>query len=172
MLFRSGEYSETKDKPYMYLFAYPSAGGLMPLDSYVFINNVKDIASGIYYYDPIRHFLKVIKKDFQPNNFKKLTLSYSLSEKAAFVIYILGTINLTGYKYGDRGYRFMQLEAGHLAQNFYLTSTAIGAGAVASGGFLDTEILELLDLNNGDTFVLYEIIIGKPNTETDYRFMP
>lgn len=77
--------------------------------------NVKDIASGIYYYDSIRHFLKVIKKDFQPNNFKKLTLSYSLSEKAAFVIYILGIINLTGYKYGDRGYRFMQLEAGHLA---------------------------------------------------------
>lgn len=168
----TGEYSETKDKPHMYLFAYPSAGRLMPLDSYVFINNVKDIASGIYYYDPIRHFLKVIKKDFQPNNFKELTLSYSLSEKAAFVIYILGTINLTGYKYGDRGYRFMLLEAGHLAQNLYLVSTAIGAGAVASGGFLDGEIIDILDLDKADTFVLYEVIIGKPNTETDYRFMP
>lgn len=168
----TGEYSETKDKPHRYLFAYPSAGGLMPLDSYIFINNVKDIDSGIYYYDPISHFLKVIKKDFQSNDFKKVTLSYDLSEQAAFVIYIVGRINLTGYKYGDRGYRFMQLEAGHLAQNLYLTTTAIGAGAVASGGFLDGDILELLDLNNADTFVLYEIIIGKPNENVDCRFLP
>lgn len=168
----TGEYFQTEDKPHMYLFAYPSAGGLMPLDSYIFISNVKDINSGIYYYDPIRHILKVIKEGFKPNDFKKTTLSFNLSMQAAFVVYILGTTCLTGYKYSDRGYRFMQLEAGHLAQNFYLTSTAIGSGAVASGGFLDVEILELLKLNDEYTFVLYEIIIGKPNKLSDYRFLP
>jgi SagB-type dehydrogenase family enzyme len=127
---------------------------------------------GIYYYDPIRHFLKVIKKGFKSNDFKKVTISFNLSEQAAFVIYILGNMRLTGYKYGDRGYRFMLLEAGHLAQNLYLTSTAIGAGAVASGGFLDVEILEILDLDDTDMLVLYEIVIGNPNMDTDCRFLP
>lgn len=116
--------------------------------------------------------MKVITRDFKVSDFSKITLSYELDMQAAFVVYILGTLNLTGYKYGDRGYRFMLMEAGHLAQNFYLTSTAIGAGVVASGGFLDGEILDLLGLYNTDTFVLYEIIIGKPNANTDYRFLP
>lgn len=58
----------------------------------------------------------------------------------------------------------------NLAQNLYLTSTAIGAGAVASGGFLDREILEFLDLEDSDMFVMYEVIVGKPDYNTNYLF--
>ncbi|MBU3228917.1 SagB/ThcOx family dehydrogenase [Clostridium algidicarnis] len=166
----TGKYDKTDDKTYKCLFAYPSAGALMPLDSYILINNVKDINPGIYYYDPIKHVLKFIK-GIEWNELPKITFSYNLSKQAAFVIYILGSMRLTGYKYGDRGYRFMLLEAGHLAQNIYLTSTGIGGGAVASGGFLDVEVLELLDLNDKDMFVLYEMIIGKPDLNIDYRFV-
>lgn len=168
----TGEYLETKDKTHINLFAYPSAGGLMPLDSYILIKNVIDIAQGIYYYDPIKNVLRLIKEKTDSNEFPQLTLLTKLGIKPAFVVYICGTMKFTGYKYGDRGYRFMNLEAGHLAQNLYLTSTAIGAGAVASGGFLDVEILELLGLNDNDNFVLYEIQIGKPNLTIDPRFLP
>lgn len=134
----TGEYRQTEGKPQMNLYAYPSAGGLRPLHMYVFITNVDNINSGIYYYNPIENSLKVIKYGFTSNDFEKITGSANLAHNSSFVIYILGTPYFTGYKYGDRGYRFMLLEAGHLTQNLYLTSTAIGgAGAVASGGFLD-----------------------------------
>lgn len=166
----TGEYRQTEGKPQMNLYAYPSAGGLRPLHMYVFITNVDNINSGIYYYNPIENSLKVIKYGFTSNDFKEITGSANLAHNASFVIYILGMVYLTGYKYGDRGYRFMLLEAGHLAQNLYLTSTAIGAGAVASGGFLDGEILELLNLGDTDMFVLYEVIVGKPDYSTNYLF--
>lgn len=166
----TGEYQQIEGKPHMNLYAYPSAGGLNPSQMYVFITNVDNINPGIYYYNPLENNLKVIKNGFTSNDFKKITGSANLAQNASFVIYILGTAYLTGYKYGDRGYRFMTLEAGHLAQNLYLTSTAIGAGAVASGGFLDREILEFLDLEDSDMFVMYEVIVGKPDYNTNYLF--
>lgn len=166
----TGEYEQREGKPHMKLYAYPSAGGLKPLHMYVFISNVDNISPGIYYYNPIENSLKVIEEDLRNSDFKKITLSYHLRLNASFVIYILGNLYLTGYKYGDRGYRFMTLEAGHLAQNLYLTSTAIGAGAVASGGFLDRDILELLNLEDSDMFVMYEVIVGKPDYNTNYLF--
>lgn len=168
----TGEYIETKNYPHIDLKAYPSAGGLYPLDLYILINNVQEIDKGIYYYDESNNSLKLVVKNFDSSRFHEITLSYNLSTEAAFTVYILGELKLTGYKYGDRAYRFMNLEAGHIAQNLYLASTAIGAGAVASGGFLDEEILKLIALNNKDIFVLYEIIIGKPNLNVDYRFLP
>jgi len=168
----TGEYEATEDQHSMYLYAYPSAGGLMPLDLYILIKNVENIDQGIYYYNPIKHCLKSIQNFSLKSDLPIVTLCENLSKQAALSIYILGSMYLTGYKYGDRGYKFMLLEAGHVAQNFYLTSTAIGVGAVASGGFLDEEILELLGLEESENFVLYELIIGKPNLNTDYRFSP
>jgi len=166
-----GKYEPFQNKPKCNLFAFPSAGGLVPTDIYFFVTNVEGLDSGIYYYNPYEHNLKIIDKGFSPQDYRKITGSYNLAVNSSFVVYILGDMELTGYKYGDRGYRFMNLEAGHLAQNLYLTSTAIGAGAVASGGFLDKEILEMLKLRDVGIFVLYEIIIGKPDLRVDYRFL-
>lgn len=166
----TGEYEESEHKPRLYLFAYPSAGGLMPLNSFIFINNVDNIERGIYYYDPVRHSLRVIKNFCSDDDHIKCTMSKELAQKASFIVYITGSLDLTGYKYSNRAYRFIMLEAGHLAQNLYLTSTAIGLGAVASGGFLDYELKEAVSLE--EDYVLYEVFVGRPNKEAkDCRFL-
>ena len=48
------------------------------------------------------------------------------------------------WKYGQRGYRYVWIEAGHLAQNLYLVSGALGLASVALGGFFDDEADALL----------------------------
>ncbi len=63
---------------------------------------------------------------------------------------------------GERGCRFALLEAGHIAQNILLATTALDLGAVAVGGFIDDEVNEILDIDGVDEFSIYLIAIGYP----------
>ena len=71
------------------------------------------------------------------------------------------------FKYQDRGYRFLNLEAGHVAQSLCLVAEGVEVGSVASGGFLDLDFLDFLKSRDiKDSFfdngiLLYEIFFGK-----------
>jgi len=68
------------------------------------------------------------------------------------------------WKYGQRGYRYVWLDAGHLAQNLYLVADALGLGPVAIGAFFDEELNELLRLPR-DEEAAYLVCIGHPKPE-------
>ena len=63
-------------------------------------------------------------------------------------------------KYGDRGYRHVLAEAGHLAQNLYLISSALGLSCCAMGGYYDEEINNLLDIDGVGESIVYILAIG------------
>ena len=42
------------------------------------------------------------------------------------------------WRYGERGYRYLLLDAGHVCQNLYLAAEAIGCGTCAIGAFMKT----------------------------------
>jgi SagB-type dehydrogenase family enzyme len=69
--------------------------------------------------------------------------------------------NRTKIKYGERGYRYILLDAGYIGENIYLVSNAMGLGVVSIGGFIDDDINELLDINGVDEAVIYIFAIGK-----------
>lgn len=152
---------ENIDGKKIYFYMYPSAGGLNPLRIYIGINTVKSINKGIYLYNPYNNCLIEIKKEFEESEYKYITQSHSLSKNSNFSIHIVGNMDLTGYKYGDRAYRFMNLEAGHAAQNLYLVLQAFDLSTVASGGFMDANFFEYLGLNESDNFLLYELFVGE-----------
>jgi SagB-type dehydrogenase family enzyme len=64
-------------------------------------------------------------------------------------------------KYGDRGYRFLLLEAGHLMQNLCLVSASLGLATVPLGGYLEREIARAFSLPATD-LVLYLAVCGFP----------
>jgi SagB-type dehydrogenase family enzyme len=64
-------------------------------------------------------------------------------------------------RYSVRGERYVYMEAGHAGQNAYLQATALGLGTVAIGAFHDTEVRELLQLDN-NAKPLYIMPLGKP----------
>lgn len=166
----NGVYEKTDTKPRVNLLPYPVAGAIQAVDVFIAVTNVDGLKNGLYYYEPLKHCLRLVKDGFKVEEYKTLTVSYSLAVQSSFTVYLAANINLKGYKYGDRAYRFATLEAGHMAQNLYLTGTALDIGIVASGGFMDGEIYELIKLLNEDYFVLYELFGGNPDYTVDCRF--
>ncbi len=65
------------------------------------------------------------------------------------------------WKYSERGFRFLHLDAGHVCQNLYLAAEAISGGVCAIGGFNDADINSVLGLDGENHFVIYVATVGK-----------
>ena len=140
---------------------YPSAGARYPLEVYPLIFNCKGLAKGLYHYNVKDNSLELLlKKDL--SNWLKNALGGEEWPLGSSVIIIITTVlGRTTVKYGDRGYRYSLIEAGHMAQNLHLLSTELRLGSCAMGGFLDKEFDKLLDITMQKEFTLYLISIGK-----------
>jgi SagB-type dehydrogenase family enzyme len=80
----------------------------------------------------------------------------------AAAIFVLTGVSLKSrLKYGERGYRFMLLKAGHIAQNLLLTAAALELGALPVGGFIDDEMDRLLGIDGLNEVSLYLVAIGR-----------
>ena len=64
-------------------------------------------------------------------------------------------------KYGERGYRNILLEAGHIGQNIYLISEALGLKCCAQAGTIDESLEKFLSLDGREESIVYGFAIGK-----------
>jgi SagB-type dehydrogenase family enzyme len=81
---------------------------------------------------------------------------------AANVCFVLSAIfQRARWKYRKRAYRYVLLEAGHIAQNLYLEATSLGLGACAVGAFMDGSLNDLLGLDGVEEAALYIISVGQ-----------
>ena len=140
----------------------PSAGALYPLELYVAAQDVTDLDDGLYHYDPLAHQLERRRTGRFQADLAGMTLGQDMLTGANVVLLICGVLARTQWKYGPRGYRYVWIEAGHVAQNLYLVAGALGLGATAIGGFFDEEVNRLLDLPAGEEDVLYLMCAGHP----------
>lgn len=138
---------------------YPSAGGRYPLEVYPFIFKVRGIPPGIYHYHLKTHSLELI---LEPPFFKTTMKQFNQSwiKKAGAVFVITAIFGRSTAKYGDRGYRHILTEYGHMAQNFYLMASALGLGCCSIGGFIDNGLNEMLDIDGIDEGVVGVVAIG------------
>jgi SagB-type dehydrogenase family enzyme len=141
----------------------PSAGGLYPLEVSVIVRAVDGLPAGVHHYVPAADGLEVV----QPRAPSAATLaSLFLGQRwvadAAAVLVLSARTTPTLAKYGDRGYRYLLLEAGHVAQNLALAAAALGLGAVQLGGFLDDDLARLLRLDTAFEVPLYGTAVGHP----------
>jgi len=145
--------------------AAPSAGGTYPLEIYVAAGKVTGLEAGVYHYLPQQHALAPVKsgdlrRDLQEASHDQTWVG------AAPVVFVIGAVyERTTKRYGDRGVRYVHLEAGHAAQNLCLQATALGLGAVTVGAFTDERIQELLDLPT-QVKPLYVIPLGHPKSDS------
>jgi len=133
----------------------PSAGALYPLEVFL----VK--SDGAYHYQPEEHKLvKLLSGDLR-DKLAKGSLYQDFIAIAPVTIVITAVYERTSSKYGDRGIRYVHMEAGHCCQNILLQAVAMNLGAVPVGAFDDDYIQNLLDLPSGYS-VLYVIPVGYP----------
>ena len=137
------------------LRAAPSAGATYPLEVYLFT------ANGVFRYVPQGHKLVQLRDQDQRSDLAKAALGQS-SVSAAPLDFVITTVTeRTSGKYGERAERYVQLEAGHVAQNVHLQAVALGLGSVPVGAFRDAGVSDLLKLPAGET-PLYIIPVGYP----------
>jgi len=140
--------------------SYPSAGARYPLEIYPLILNCKGFNRGLYHYNLKRNLLELLIQKNLTDWLIKKTGNEKWLKKASVIFIITGVLDRTRIKYGDRGYRYILIETGHLAQNMILITTALGLGTCPIGGFVDDEVNKLLDINLQKEVVLYLIAIG------------
>lgn len=138
----------------------PSAGALYPFEIYIVANSVEGLVPGIYHYDVLNHSLELIK----PGNFKKEITNAGLKQEMlgdANVVFVLSAIfDRIRYKYGERGFRYIYMEAGHISQNIYLQAVSLGLGSVSVGAFLDEEANRLIGIDGKKEAVIYLHAVG------------
>jgi len=139
---------------------YPSAGARYPLEVYPVVLRSKDIPLGIYHFNVKHNSLELLLKGNFEQRFTEIT-GQEWVKKSALIILITAVFSRTTIKYGERGWRYILFESGHLAQNIYLISTALRLRACAIGGFLDEDVINLLDLDPERELPLYLIAIGR-----------
>ena len=136
----------------------PSAGATYPLEIYVVIQNVENIDPGIYHYLIDKHAIELFQVGRFEESLKQAAWGQDFIDSAGMSIIIGAVYTRTTTRYGERGYRYVHMEAGHVGQNIYLQATALGLGTVAVGAFHDQQVRHLLGI---DEEVLYIFPVGK-----------
>lgn len=137
----------------------PSAGARYPIEVYALFYNVKDTENAVYYYNQDRHSLSFVKKI---EEWKKTSHIYNLAIDGtpAIVFIFVGFSERVTKKYGERGGRFMLIEAGHYAQNLGLRLGVDNLGGVEVGGIMDDEMKELLGLKTTEAKIVLGFAVG------------
>ncbi len=138
----------------------PSAGALYPLEVYVVAGDVQNLVPGIYKYKPDEHELAQLIHGDQRSELAEAALSQPCVKEGALAIVFTAVYERTTVKYGERGIRYVHIEAGHAAQNLCLQATAMGLGTVTVGAFHDEQVAKLLNLPD-DEQPLYIIPVGR-----------
>jgi len=138
----------------------PSAGALYPLEVYVVVGNVQSLSPGVYRYEPDGHQLvKTIDGDKRAS-LAVAALGQDCVKEGAINIVFTAVYERTTQKYGERGIRYVHMEAGHAAQNVYLQAVALNLGTVVIGAFHNDQVMEILSLPQQEQ-PLYIMPVGR-----------
>lgn len=142
---------------------FPSAGSRFPNEIYLLINGEKvdGLETSSYHFNVKRNCLE---KMFNLENFSQFIHQVAIQEfiqEANFIICFSAVFDRSKVKYGERGYRYCLIEAGHIAQNLSLISSALRLKCCAIGGFSDMRLNHYLELDGESESIIYLLAIGK-----------
>ena len=140
----------------------PSAGALYPIETYVVANRVAGLANGLYHYSIRPHKLEELRAGDLGLALSRSALDQSLCLEAAAVFIWTAVFFRSKWKYEQRGYRYVYMDAGHICENLYLAATGLGLGACAVGALLDDELNGILGVDGVEESAIYMCAVGKP----------
>jgi SagB-type dehydrogenase family enzyme len=139
----------------------PDYFDLSLIQTFVAVLGVDGLDTGCYYYAPDSEELRQIRfKNFR-QELHYLCLGQELGRDAAAVIFHTADLKQAVAQYGDRVYRYLHLDAGHLGQRLNLAAIRTGIGVSGIGGFFDDQVNEVLGIPI-DEAALYITALGRP----------
>ena len=163
-------YNSKKEKTFhvQKLRAYPSGGGLYPVELYLYIKDIEGIADGLYLWNPMRSRLIFLKEPLEKDELEALLPMTSVKidpnnaslDKCNIITFLVANFRYSSYKYGKLAYKLAILEAGHIGQNIQLAVTALDKKSTALCGYYDDKVEEYLELDGREKTCLYVFTIG------------
>jgi SagB-type dehydrogenase family enzyme len=139
--------------------AAPSAGATYPMELYVVAGRVEGLAPGVYHYFPSEHSLRVHRPADVRTDLAGAALGQSCVSAAAFTLVLAADYGRTTARYGERGRRYVHMEAGHVGQNVHLQCEALELGTVMVGAFRDDDVRKVVGIAEEP---LYLMPVGRP----------
>jgi SagB-type dehydrogenase family enzyme len=140
----------------------PSAGARHAFETYLAVNMVDGLQPGLYRYLALTH--ELVALHHEPDFINRLKVAcrnqeHVLNSSATFIW--VSVLERMTWRYSERSYRYLFLDAGHVCQNLYLAAEQIKCGVCAIAAFDDDEVNNLLGLDGQRVFATYLASIGK-----------
>jgi SagB-type dehydrogenase family enzyme len=140
----------------------PSAGARHALETYLLVNSVSGLPAGLYRFLAVEH--KLLPLPAGPRVADEgldACLGQGFVKTAAATFLWTAVVRRMTWRYGQRGYRYLHLDAGHVCQNLYLAAQAVDCGVCAIAAFDDEKVNRLLGIDGEEQFAIYLAAVGR-----------
>jgi SagB-type dehydrogenase family enzyme len=138
----------------------PSAGACYPIDAHVVVNSVAGLAPGLYRYLEGEHALVLERPGDVGSELAKAAHGQKMLSRASVAFVWTAVISKTTTRYGERGLRYILLDAGHVGQNMYLAATSLGYGCCAVAAFDDDAVNGVVGVDGEVETTVYLASVG------------
>ena len=143
-------------------------GGASLLDIYLIANAVADLPSGSYVFVPQEQALQLLSAGDFREEAGHLCFEQALGADASVVVFFMADLESLLQRFGNRGYRAVQLEAGILGGKMYLCAGALGLGA--SGlTFYDDDVTAFFAPHATGKSTIFVVALGQTARENRVR---
>lgn len=140
----------------------PSAGARHAFETLVLVNRVDGLAAGLYRYMAIENGLVDLKAGQGiAEKVRSACLGQSQVTGSAATFIWVAVVERMFWRYVERGYRYLHLDAGHVCQNLALGAEQINCGICPIAAFDDEALNSVLGLDGEEQFVVYLATLGK-----------
>jgi SagB-type dehydrogenase family enzyme len=140
----------------------PSAGARHAFETYLLVNRVEGLEPGLYRYMAIEQGLVNLNADSDiAVQLKEACLNQPQLENCAAAFIWVAVAERMFWRYVERGYRYLHLDAGHVCQNLALGAEQIGSGICPIAAFDDEKLNTVIGLDGEELFVVYLATVGK-----------
>lgn len=143
-----------------YFRTAPSAGGLYPIETYLSVRAVDSVLPGIYHFRPQDFDLEFLREGNYARDLAGAALQQEIVQSAQVTFIWSAVLARSKWKYRERAYRYIYLDAGHIAQNLYLAGEALSLSVCTVGAFFDDEVNKIVGLDGAEETVIYLATVG------------
>lgn len=140
-----------------------SGGARFAIEMYpvVHFSDSSELSAGVYHYNVRSHVLEYLWPVTANNTKPEQLVRDQWAEQASVHLFFTAVLWRSTNKYGNRGYRYICMEAGAMLQNAYLYAADAGLRVVGYGGTNDDVVENLLRLDGEVEVLISSCLIGR-----------
>ncbi len=143
----------------------PSAGAQFPIETYIVVHDVTGLDRGVYHYNIKDHCLELLREGDFRENIIAANLGQKMSGYCPVIFVWTAIFARTCWRYGERGFRYIYLDAGHQGHALALAAHSLDMATTQIGAYLDDEVNKVIGVDGEQESTVYQSVVGYPVEE-------